>query len=89
MATTVGERKTRRHLPEGTHSRTNILLDDDLIERARELSGLRTKREIVEEALRCFIRTKKQAQGVELFGKLPWDGDLQAIRAGRQYQVEE
>lgn len=76
-------------MPEGTHSRTNIVLNDDLIEQARQLSGLHTKREIVEEALRSFIRAKRQAQALELFGKLPWDGNLQAIRAGRHFQVEE
>ena len=42
--------------------RTNILIDDELIERARKLTGLATKRAIVDEALRVYfsnIRTER------------------------------
>jgi len=65
--------------------RTNIELDGDLITEAKQLSGLTTKREIVDEALREYVRILKQRAGLELFGKLPWDDDLDEIRRGRRF----
>lgn len=70
-------------------TRTNIVLDDALIAEARELTGLHAKREIVEEALRTLVRVQKQRQGLALFGKLHWDGDLQQIRQGRGLSAGE
>lgn len=63
--------------------RTNIVLDDDLIDRARELTGLQTKREVVQEALRTLIRLHEQAQVRALRGKLKWEGDLHEQRLAR------
>lgn len=63
--------------------RTNIVLDDDLIERARQVTGLKTKREIVREALRTFIRLHEQAEVRALRGQLKWEGDLHQQRLAR------
>lgn len=60
--------------------RTNIVIDDQLMKEAMELSGLKTKREVVEQALRTFVRLKKQGEIKHYFGKLPWVGDLDAMR---------
>jgi len=60
--------------------RTNIVIDDELIERARKITGLKTKREIIHEALRTLIRTREQAQIRKLRGKLDWEGDLDTLR---------
>jgi len=60
--------------------RTNIVIDDRLMERAQALSGLQTKREAVEEGLRLLVRLKEQERIREARGKLPWDGDLDAMR---------
>lgn len=64
-------------------TRTNIELDDDLVKEAGELSGLSTKRAVVEEALRTMIRLKRQAKVKELFGKVQWEGDLDEMRRDR------
>lgn len=61
--------------------RTNLVLDDELIERARQITGLKTKREIVQEALRTLIRLNEQAEVRVLRGKLKWEGDLDQLRA--------
>jgi Arc/MetJ family transcription regulator len=62
--------------------RTNIVIDDDLMVEALVISGLRTKKETVEEALRLLIQMKKQ-EGIRQFrGKLQWQGDLDKMRAG-------
>jgi len=60
--------------------RTNIVIDDRLMERAQALSGLQTKREAVEEGLRLLVRLKEQERIRGARGKLPWDGDLDAMR---------
>ena len=63
--------------------RTNIVLDDKLIERAQKLTGIKTKREVVHEALRLLILLKEQGQVRDLRGKLPWDGNLNEQRQSR------
>ncbi|MGB5733141.1 MAG: type II toxin-antitoxin system VapB family antitoxin [Thiohalocapsa sp.] len=60
--------------------RTNIVIDDQLMERALTTSGYRTKREAVEEGLRLLVRLKEQEQIRAARGKLPWSGDLEAMR---------
>ncbi|MCA9943814.1 MAG: type II toxin-antitoxin system VapB family antitoxin [Ardenticatenaceae bacterium] len=63
--------------------RTNIVLDDELVERALALTGLKTKRAVVEEALRTMIQLREQAQVRSLRGKLHWEGNLDEMREGR------
>ncbi len=63
--------------------RTNIVLDDELIERARQVTGLKTKREIIHEALRTLVRLHEQAGIRNLRGKLKWEGNLHEQRLSR------
>jgi Arc/MetJ family transcription regulator len=63
--------------------RTNIVLDDKLIERAQKLTGIKTKREVVHEALRTLILLREQAEVRSLRGKLKWQGDLREQRLSR------
>jgi len=63
--------------------RTNIDIDDDLMDQAMRSSGARTKRAVVEEGLRLLIRTRGQAGVRRLRGKVAWDGDLESSRLGR------
>jgi Arc/MetJ family transcription regulator len=63
--------------------RTNIEIDDDLMARAVELSGLKTKRATVEQGLRLLIKLKEQERIGDLFGKVRWQGDLEESRRGR------
>jgi len=64
--------------------RTNIILDDALIERARQLTGIKTKSQIVREALRTLIQLREQEAVRSLRGKLQWEGNLDESRQGRQ-----
>lgn len=50
--------------------RTNIVLDDDLIEEAARLSGIRTKKALVHEALKAFVAAKKRKSLLDLAGKI-------------------
>lgn len=63
-------------------SRTNIELDDELVERAMRLYALKTKREAVQLALERLVNrpmTKDEMLAMQGTG---WDGDLDAIREG-------
>ena len=60
--------------------RTNIVIDDRLMQDALRTTGLKTKREAVELGLRTLVRLQKQAQIRSLRGKLNWQGDLDAMR---------
>jgi Arc/MetJ family transcription regulator len=63
--------------------RTNIVLDDELLDTARSYSDQRTKKGLVEEALRLFVQVRRQAGIKKLRGKLRWEGDLDELRRGR------
>lgn len=63
--------------------RTNIVLDDKLVERAKKLTGIKTKREVVHEALRLLILLNEQGEVRALRGKMPWDGNLGDQRSAR------
>ena len=63
--------------------RTNIVLDDKLVQRAQKLTGIKTKREVVHEALRTLIMLREQAEIRDLRGKLKWEGDLDEQRLAR------
>jgi Arc/MetJ family transcription regulator len=64
--------------------RTNVVLDDNLIERARRLTGIRTKREVIHEALRTLVLLREQAGVRRLRGKLHWEGNLAGLRESRR-----
>ncbi len=63
--------------------RTNIEIDDELMEQALKIGGVATKKAVVDEALRLFVRIKAQAGIRELFGTVQWDGDLEQSRQNR------
>ncbi len=63
--------------------RTNIVIDDRLIERAMRASGARTKRAAVEAGLKLLIRVRAQAGVRRLRGKVAWEGNLSEMRSGR------
>jgi hypothetical protein len=52
---------------------TNLSIDSDLLERALEVSGERTKKAAVTKALEEFIARRRQKRLLELMGKLEWD----------------
>ena len=63
--------------------RTNIVIDDELMATALKLTGIRTKREAVETALKIMVELKKQEQIRKYRGKLEWQGDLEEMRLAR------
>ncbi|HEY3175420.1 MAG TPA: type II toxin-antitoxin system VapB family antitoxin [Candidatus Polarisedimenticolia bacterium] len=64
--------------------RTNIEIDDELVQKAMRLTGARTKREVVNIALRRLVDKGSLYRAARrLRGKLTWEGDVDAWRAGR------
>jgi Arc/MetJ family transcription regulator len=60
--------------------RTNIVIEDELMKEAQRISGFKTKKETVEEALRLLVLVRKQADIRDFRGKLQWEGDLEKMR---------
>jgi Arc/MetJ family transcription regulator len=60
--------------------RTNVVIDDKLMRETLRATGLKTKREAVDRALRALLRLRRQARIRRLCGKLDWKGDLRAMR---------
>ena len=63
--------------------RTNIEIDDSLMAEALRLTGLKTKRAVVEAGLRGLIRLNRQKKILDLAGKVHWEGNLDESRKGR------
>ena len=61
--------------------RTNVVIDDDLMDEALKVSHLKTKKDAVEEGLKLLVQRKKQENIKDLRGKLHWEGDLEDMRA--------
>jgi Arc/MetJ family transcription regulator len=63
--------------------RTNIVLDDDLVSRCQKATGIKTRRALVDHALRELLRREDQKKVLDLKGSVSWDGDLDRWRRAR------
>ena len=63
--------------------RTNVVIDDQLMQEALELSGFRTKKDAIEAGLRLLVEFARQAKVKDLRGKLKWSGDLDEMRTDK------
>jgi Arc/MetJ family transcription regulator len=57
---------------------TNLALDDDLIEEARQLGGQRTKKEVVTQALLEYVQRRRQSKLLDLFGTVDFEEGFDA-----------
>ncbi|HHH52442.1 MAG TPA: type II toxin-antitoxin system VapB family antitoxin [Bacteroidetes bacterium] len=60
--------------------RTNIVVDDCLMAEALKLSNIKTKKGVVETALKLLVQVKRQEAIRKLRGKLNWEGNLSEMR---------
>ncbi len=63
--------------------RTNIEIDESLVRKARRLTRLKTKREIVDRALELLVRSETRKGMLRYYGSGIWKGDLKAARRNR------
>jgi Arc/MetJ family transcription regulator len=67
--------------------RTNIEIDDALMTELMELTEFRTKREVVDQALRALLWRRRREMLMEVSGQVEWEGDLDEMRTGRFGEV--
>ena len=60
--------------------RTNVVIDDELMESALKVSGLKTKKDVIEEGLKLLVQVKGQKKVKGFQGKLKWTGNLDEMR---------
>lgn len=63
--------------------RTNVVLDQALIDQAKRLTGIQTTRAVIDEALRTLIQLREQTEIRRLRGQLHWEEDLMMLRESR------
>ncbi len=63
--------------------RTNVVLDEDLVDKAKRLTGIKTTRAVLEHALNELVRHRRQRDILKLRGKVYWEGDLEDQRQSR------
>ncbi len=63
--------------------RTNVVIDDKLMESALKASGFKSKRAAVEEGLKLLVQVKSQSKIRNYRGKLKWTGNLEEMRLDR------
>jgi Arc/MetJ family transcription regulator len=67
--------------------RTNIILDEKLVAQGIKLTKLKTRRALVDYALRELIRRKQQRKIMALRGQVEWEGNLEEMRQGRGFSL--
>ena len=60
--------------------RTNIVIDDQLITDVQKITGIKTKKGVVEEGLKLLLRLKRQEMVKSRRGKFKWTGNLETMR---------
>jgi len=65
--------------------RTNIVLDDKLVEKGMAITGIKTKKELINYALKSLIDREKMYEILSLKGKANWEGSIEDIRSNRKW----
>ncbi|TDU68033.1 VapB protein of antitoxin of type II toxin-antitoxin system [Prosthecobacter fusiformis] len=66
-------------------SRTNIVMETQLVNAAQEITGIKTKAGVVHYALKEVVRRSNMKELLSLHGKVDWDGDLNITRKNREF----
>jgi antitoxin ParD1/3/4 len=67
--------------------RTNIDIDDTIMQKAMQAGGFKTKKETVEAGLTLLAQRFKQREILKLFGKVGWEGDLDEMRTSKHAET--
>lgn len=67
--------------------RTNIELDEKLVEQGLSLTGLKTKKELVNKALEDLVNFMKRQKLANLLGEIEWEGDLEDMRTSSYEKI--
>lgn len=64
-------------------SRTNIELDDNILKEAIKLTGIKTKKKVVNYVLEEFVKRLRRKKILEFEGRVKWEGNLNKSRTSR------
>jgi antitoxin ParD1/3/4 len=67
----------------GGSMRTTLNIDEDALTKAMSAAPGKTKTDVINEALREFVRRRKIREFLKFEGKMQWEGDIDALR-GRE-----
>jgi Arc/MetJ family transcription regulator len=65
--------------------RTNVVLDETVVGRAKKATGIQVTRQLIDHALRELLRHRRQRDILKLRGQIDWKGDLAEMRRGRSF----
>jgi Arc/MetJ family transcription regulator len=60
-----------------------VVIDEKIMKKAKNYTGLKTKKEVIHYALQELIKRKERKEILKLAGKLRWEGNLEEMREGR------
>ena len=63
--------------------RTNVVINDDLMNSALKLTGLKTKKDAIEAGLQLLVKVNRQKKVKDFRGKLKWVGNLDEMRTDK------
>ena len=63
--------------------RTNVVIDDNLMNGALKASGLKTKKDAIEAGLKLLVKFKRISKIKQYRGKLKWSGNLDEMRTDK------
>ena len=66
--------------------RTNIVIEEELVEAGMKATGIKTRRALVDFALRDLLRRENQRKILELKGKIHWEGNVASMRRKREFE---
>jgi Arc/MetJ family transcription regulator len=66
--------------------RTNVVLDEEVVSKAKRITGIGTTRGVLDHALRELLRQHKWEAILKMGGKIHWEGDLRAMRRARRFR---
>jgi Arc/MetJ family transcription regulator len=66
--------------------RTNVVLDEKIVGRAKQLTGIKVTRHLLDYALRELLRRRSQCDILKLRGNVEWQGNLSAMRRARSWE---
>ena len=66
--------------------RTNVVIDENLIEEAKVLSGIKYTKDVIHEAVEQFVKNKRRRRILEIPKDFRWEGDLNEMRKSRNFE---
>lgn len=67
--------------------RTNIEINDSLLNEAMELTALKTKKDVIHQALELLVLSMRKSRILKNRGKFKWEGNLEEMRSNDKWNI--